>query len=258
MKTNDGPIGDTVVYASLPSDSQETIPLILGEDTPMETKQRFITRVYGVLWTQLAVTSGWIALCNQIQSIQTFLVSDKGVAMMWFSVVCIFALTCTMYCARECLRTCPGGCMYLTAFTILMSYLLGYVGVVYSPIVLLLSGITTLFLFSGLTLYAIQTRYDYTESGNYLLCMLLGLICMSFIMTFVTISWLMTLYSCLGATIFSLYIVYDTQLIVGGEHRSLQFRQDDIVLAATSLYLDVINLFLFVVDLMSGGTPGNR
>ena len=40
--------------------------------------------------------------------------------------------------------------MYLTVFTILMSYLLGYVGVVYSPVVLLLSGITTLFLFSGL------------------------------------------------------------------------------------------------------------
>ena len=50
--------------------------------------------------------------------------------------------------------------------------------------------------------------------------------------------------TCLGATIFSLYIVYDTQLIVeeNVEHTD---RQDDIVLAATSLYLDVINLFLF-------------
>ena len=61
------------MYASLPSDTQETIPLILGEDTPIETRKQFITRVYGVLWTQLAVTSGWIALCNQIQYSQRFL-----------------------------------------------------------------------------------------------------------------------------------------------------------------------------------------
>ena len=80
---------------------------------------------------------------------------------------------------------------------------------------------------------------------------------MDLIMTFVTVSWLMTLYSCIGATIFSLYIVYDTQLIVGGERRASSFCQDDIVLAATSLYLDVINLFLFILDLMSGGIPGN-
>ena len=46
--------------------------------------------------------------------------------------------------------------------------------------------------------------------------------------------------------------VYDTQLIVGGSHRKIQFSEDDYVLASIILYLDVINLFLFILDLLPG------
>ena len=60
-------------------------------------------------------------------------------------------------------------------------------------------------------------------------------------------------YSSLGSSFFSFYIVYDTQLIVGGEHRKIMFHTDDYVLAAVSLYLDVINLFLMLLDLLNGG-----
>ena len=60
-------------------------------------------------------------------------------------------------------------------------------------------------------------------------------------------------YSSGGALIFSFYIVYDTQLIVGGEHKKIMFHTDDYVLAAISLYLDVVNLFLYILELLNGG-----
>ena len=41
-------------------------------------------------------------------------------------------------------------------------------------------------------------------------------------------------------------------LIVGGNHRSIMFHIDDYVLAAVSLYLDIINLFLMLLDLLNG------
>ena len=47
------------------------------------------------------------------------------------------------------------------------------------------------------------------------------------------------------------YIVYDTQLIVGGEHK-IMFHTDDYVLASVSLYLDVINLFLMILKFLNG------
>jgi FtsH-binding integral membrane protein len=53
--------------------------------------------------------------------------------------------------------------------------------------------------------------------------------------------------------IFSMYLVYDTQIIVGGEHKSYQFDMDDYVLAALVIYLDIINLFILLLQLLNGG-----
>jgi protein lifeguard len=49
--------------------------------------------------------------------------------------------------------------------------------------------------------------------------------------------------------LFSVYIVYDTQLIVGGEHRKLSFSIDDYAFAALMLYVDIIQLFLSILEL---------
>ena len=59
-------------------------------------------------------------------------------------------------------------------------------------------------------------------------------------------------YSSTGAVIFSFYIIYDTQLIVGGNNRRIQYSVDDYALAAINLYLDIINLFLMILDLLNG------
>jgi len=241
------------IYASLPLTltSDETL-ILLGEHTEVGTRQQFISRVYSVLWFQLLVTSVFIGLCNQLTLLQHFLVSPLGMGLMWTSVVGVLVLTCTMHCMRDRLRRCPGGCSFLTTFTLMMTYILGYVGAAYATSVLLMAGLSTLGIFTGLSLYAVQTKYDYTDKGGYLLCALVGLFMFGLISSFFQASIVTTMYSCGGAIIFSFYIVYDTQLIVGGNHRSIQFRTDDVVLAATSLYLDVVNLFLMLLDLLNG------
>ena len=57
-------------------------------------------------------------------------------------------------------------------------------------------------------------------------------------------------YCAIGVLIFSMYVVYDTQLIVGGKHKKFQFSVDDYIFAALALYLDVINLFLYILALL--------
>lgn len=47
--------------------------------------------------------------------------------------------------------------------------------------------------------------------------------------------------------LFSIYIIYDTQMIMG-RHR-IKFSIDDYVLAAMTIYLDIINLFLILLKL---------
>ena len=59
------------------------------------------------------------------------------------------------------------------------------------------------------------------------------------------------IYACLGALIFSIYLIYDTQLVIG--KGTFSYSLDDAYLAAIQLYLDVINLFLFILQILGGG-----
>lgn len=52
------------------------------------------------------------------------------------------------------------------------------------------------------------------------------------------------LYSGLGALLFSAFIVYDTWQL------KERFPEDEYVVAAIELYLDIINLFLFILSLL--------
>jgi FtsH-binding integral membrane protein len=55
-------------------------------------------------------------------------------------------------------------------------------------------------------------------------------------------------YACLGAFLFSIYIIFDTQLIVG--RHTFSYSLDDAYFAAINLYLDIINLFLFILQIL--------
>ena len=53
-------------------------------------------------------------------------------------------------------------------------------------------------------------------------------------------------YASLGAFIFSMYIVYDTQLMMGGKHK-YSLSPEEYIFASLSLYLDIINLFMYIL-----------
>ena len=55
-----------------------------------------------------------------------------------------------------------------------------------------------------------------------------------------------------GALIFSLYIVYDTQMMMGGKHK-YSLSPEEYIFAALNLYLDIINLFLYLLSIFGGG-----
>lgn len=57
------------------------------------------------------------------------------------------------------------------------------------------------------------------------------------------------LIACGGALIFSAYIVYDTQLMMGGSHK-YSISPEEYVFASLNLYLDIINLFLHLLKIL--------
>ena len=52
------------------------------------------------------------------------------------------------------------------------------------------------------------------------------------------------------ALLFSGYLLYNTQLMMGGD-KSRQVRPDEWLLAAVSIYTDVINLFMAILEIMN-------
>jgi FtsH-binding integral membrane protein len=81
--------------------------------------------------------------------------------------------------------------------------------------------------------------------------MVLGLVVLIF--GIVAIFWkdpiVQLIYSCLAAIVFAIYLVYDTELVLGKGQYS--YSLDDTYLAAIQLYLDIINLFLHILRILS-------
>ena len=58
-------------------------------------------------------------------------------------------------------------------------------------------------------------------------------------------------YGSIGALIFSLYIVYDTQLMMGGKHK-YALSPEEYIFAALNIYLDVVQLFMYILMIVGG------
>jgi len=226
-------------------------PIILSDDSDISIRQTFISKVYSVVWLQLVFTSVFIGICNQVKPVSDFMISQNGQALATISMMGLFIMIIMLFCSERLIKG-PWACVYTSIFTILMTFMIGIVGVVYDSQTLLLGGLSTLGIFSGLTIYAWQTKYDYTQFGNYLLVALLGLIIFGMFSVFIPGHIGHIVYSSAGAVIFSFYIIYDTQLIIGGNNRRIQYSVDDYALASISLYLDVVNLFLTILELLDG------
>ena len=239
---------------------QPILPTVVGFEIPEQSlkyacetdRKGFISKVYTILWFQLLITSIFIGICNQYKIVSDFMISNRGILISYISIACLFVLTMLLFCFGNTIKKKPYKWLYVITYTILMTYLLGIVGVVYSTKMLLLGGLITIGIFSGLTIYAWQTKIDYTIYGNYLIVSLIGLLFFGFISLFINIPFLNIIYSSIGSIIFSFYIVYDTQLIVGGKNRYIKYTTNDFVIASISLYLDIINLFLFIMDIING------
>ena len=111
------------------------------------------------------------------------------------------------------------------------------------------AGMLTLSTFAVLTAYATVSRRDFSAWGAFFITGLWVLIAASLLNLFFP-STLGSLWIAGGTVlVFSGLLVFDTWRIV----RSGRYGPDDYVPAALSIYLDLLNLFLAIIRLLSGG-----
>jgi FtsH-binding integral membrane protein len=101
-----------------------------------------------------------------------------------------------------------------------------------------------------LTLYAFFTKTDFTTPWAVLLAFTTSVI---MLLMFWMINWTsfsQTLYCSIGIFVFGLYLIIDTQMIIG--HKQFALSIDDYVAAALLIYIDIIQIFLYILTIISG------
>ncbi|KAL8427567.1 hypothetical protein Efla_005742 [Eimeria flavescens] len=98
----------------------------------------------------------------------------------------------------------------------------------------------------GLSLFACQTKYDFTSCTGVMYVLALNMLLFGLLSLFLG-SWAQVLYSSLALLVFSFYLVVDTQLILG--RGQLRVEEDDYIVAAVMIYMDIINIFLALLRL---------
>jgi FtsH-binding integral membrane protein len=220
----------------------------------------FVRKVYGILSIQLLVTALFVAAAsvessplfrffhyngaNYPSPLANMLVMIAGVISF---IVCIMITCCTGMA-----RSVPTNYYLLSIFTICEAYLVGYITSFYTGYSVLYVALLTLSLTLTLTIYACTTKTDFTGCGALLWVLGWGLFCMSAftalwywgkVPQFTRVS-----ISVAAIVIYGFYLIYDTQLIMGGGKYALTL--DDYVLAALVIYIDIVVLFIRILSIL--------
>src|SRR5690606_7305495 len=106
--------------------------------------------------------------------------------------------------------------------------------------------------FAGLSLYGYTTQKDLSGWGSFLIMGVVGLIVASLLNLFLQSHAMMYAISFIGVLIFAGLTAYDTQRLkeTYAHVRGTEMAGKVVIMGALSLYLDFINMFLFLLRFM--------
>ena len=214
-----------------------------------DTRKGFVKKVYGILGLQLLLT--FALTLWPVYHMETRVWMHQHQGMTIAAAVSLIVISCTMICCIHLTRMVPVNYFLLFAFTLCEAYLMADLAArTYPAYVVTQAMFMTGIIVVSLSLFAWLTPMDFVIMGPILiLCIGLSLM-MSLIFFFVFSAKAMNAFYCgIGVLIYSIYLVIDTQLIMGGKRYELEI--DDYILAAFILYTDIIMIFLYILRLLS-------
>ncbi|KAM7420377.1 hypothetical protein PAMA_014884 [Pampus argenteus] len=195
-------------------------------------RRGFIRKVYLTLMIQLLVTVGIICTFLYWDALKEWTRDNY-----WFNytmMAAVMVLIIALSCCDNLRRQVPLNFIALGLFTFVEGLMLGSISVYFeAEAVLWAMGATALVSFA-LSLFAMQSKWDFTALNGSLW----------------VFAWTLFSYALLCAILRSQYLVFDTQLILGGKHRKYEVSPEEYVFAALNLYLDIVSLFLLLLQLI--------
>lgn len=210
------------------------------------TRLGFIQKVYGILTCQLLFTVFLCLIAKTNESFKNFLIENIGLFI--FFLILNLVIMITLFCFQNVSKTVPYNYILLAIFTFSESWIVATLCAMTNPQIVLMAAVMTLGITVSLTLYAITTKTDFTIYGGLMYLLGMGLLLFG-IFAFFTDNKLFHIIVCIiSVIILGIYLIYDTQLIIGNRKHSLDI--DDYIIGALMLYVDIVTLFLEIMELL--------
>mmetsp|Transcript_10174 Transcript_10174/g.15177 ORF Transcript_10174/g.15177 Transcript_10174/m.15177 type:complete len:342 (-) Transcript_10174:268-1293(-) len=238
----------------------ETMEAFLSRDT----RQKFIARVYAILSGQLSFTTLVVLFFSSNKQLVAQMLQHGNLVpflSLGVSTVAWFII-CSSERARQ---SSPLKWQLLSIFTIAESIVVGIIASFYSMRAVILGLSTTAVTTGIITAYTFlqkNPKYDLTQWGSslasagliFLLMGILRLLVYSGILPAYMLPASDLMHAGIGATLFSFYLAYHTRVIVGGKHAKYQMNEKDYVFGAMALYSDIINMFIYMLEIFGGAS----
>jgi FtsH-binding integral membrane protein len=233
-----GAIYDQPSAGDLPDDFKYGVSVA---ESAAEIRQAFIRKVYTILFIQLLSTCVVGGFIRASPSTIMWVLENRWA--LYVPMIASFVNLFALYWKRH---SHPINLVLLSTFTLCEAFTLGVLTAFYQTSMVLQALLITLGIFLGLTIFTFQSKYDFSGMGPWLFGGLMALVMTGFVGIFLPFSHTIDLiYSVGGALIFSGYIVYDTYEI------NKRLSPDEYIAAAIALYLDFINLFIYILRILN-------
>ncbi|XP_076826330.1 protein lifeguard 1 [Brachyhypopomus gauderio] len=213
-------------------------------------RRGFVRKVYLTLLVQLLITIGIICAFLYWDTLRTWTIKTSwfNFTMMAVTLVLIIVLSC----CGDIRRKVPLNFIFLGLFTIAEGLLLGSVTVFYNAEAVLWAVSATALVSFALSVFAVQSKWDFTAATGSLWVICWTLISFGLLCAILRSQYLYIAYASLATLVFSIYLVVDTQLMLGKKHK-YSISPEEYIFAALNLYIDIVVIFLMLLQLIGLG-----
>ena len=204
-----------------------------------------IRKVYVWMCLALLITAGTAYRVSNSEEILRLIFSSKmsffGIIIAQFAIVWFLS-------ARIKTLTFTTATVLFALYSVLMGVTMSCIFLAYTQSSIASTFFITAGTFAVMSIYGFTTKRDLTSIGGLLIMALVGLIIASVVNYFLKSSMFDLIISCIGVLIFVGLTAYDTQKIKAlMNQENTEENQKMAIIGSLMLYLDFINLFLFLL-----------
>lgn len=228
-----------------------------GSGFMMNEKGRGLTNTFAVLMRKVYT---WMTLALIITSVTAFGVASSPTlmmkiysnsAIMWGLIIAEFVLVFAISGAINKLSLSTATLLFII-YSVLNGAMLSSIFVIYDSMVIAKVFFITAGTFGAMALYGYKTKKDLSSIGKILYMALIGLVIATIVNIFLKSSGFDYILSYIGVAIFTGLTAWDSQkikLMLQTQYDMSEGAQKLALLGALTLYLDFINLFLYLLKI---------